>query len=86
MSAIFLGGQSIASRKPSADWQDRNRQENVQMEEASVSEPLDISMEDGQSEILSPDSSDKKLEQRNPTGNRYFDEAEAYRSILAEHE
>ena len=86
VSAIFLGRQNIASRKLSADWQDRNRQENVQMEEASVSEPLDINIEDEQSEILSPDSRDKKPEQRNPTGNRYFDEAEAYRSILAEHE
>lgn len=86
VSAIFLGRQNIASRKLSADWQDRNRQENVQMEEASVSEPLDINIEDEQSEILSPDSRDKKPEQSNPTGNRYFDEVEAYRSILAEHE
>ena len=85
VSAIFLCRQGIASRKLPTDWLNRNRQENVQMEEASVSEPPEINMEDGQSEILSSDSRDKKPEQSNPTGNRYFDEVEAYRSILAEH-
>ena len=86
VSAILLCRQGIASRKLPTDWLNLNRQENVQMEEASVSEPPEINMEDGQSEILSSDSRDKKPEQSNPTGNRYFDEVEEYRSILAEHE
>lgn len=86
--SMLLSKQGTASRKFSTDWSGSDSQVNNWTKELIASVAIDIYMnaKDRRTEILPAGIKYKKPEQRAPTGNRYFDEAEAYRTILAEHE
>ena len=85
---MLLSKQDTASRKFSPDWSDSDNQVNIRTNELVASAAMDIYMnaKDRLTETLPAGIKYKKPEQRASTGNRYFDEAEAYRTILAEHE
>ena len=85
---MLLGKQGTVVRKFSTDWSGSKNQENIQTKEITESAVMDINMnvKDRQSEIFSAEIKYKMPEQRGSTGNRYFDEAEAYWIILAEYE
>ncbi len=85
---MLLSKQDTASRKFSPDWSDSDNQVNIRTNELVASAAMDIYMnaKDRLTETLPAGIKYKKPEQRASTGNRYFDEAEAYRIILAEHE
>ena len=85
---MLLSKQDTACRKFSPDWSDSDNQVNIRTNELVASAAMDIYMnaKDRLTETLPAGIKYKKPEQRASTGNRYFDEAEAYRIILAEHE
>ena len=88
MITIFLSKQGTQIRKSPTDRTGNDSQVNIQTKELTASAAPDIYMNarDRWPGILSAGIKYKKPEQRISTGNRYFDEAEAYRIILAEHE